>query len=118
MFQFVNRRWGYVLLPAFLGVGLLILLAISIPAAATTVSFTAEADAYVLSSRPTSNRGIWSRLRTQVSPDQRSYVRFDVQGVTGTVNTAVLRLYIRSTNSAGLAVHAVADQLGRDHHHL
>jgi hypothetical protein len=60
--------------------------------AATTV-FNPAADAYVSSSSPNSNYGTSTHLRAQgSSPTYRSYLSFDVQGLSGQVTGAVLRL--------------------------
>lgn len=70
-------------------------LAAALPAlagAATTV-FNPVADSYVSSSSPNSNYGTSTHLRAQgSSPTYMSYLRFDVQGLSGQVTGAVLRL--------------------------
>jgi hypothetical protein len=70
-------------------------LAAAMPAlasAATTV-FNPVADSYVSSSSPNTNYGTSTHLRAQGStPTYTSYLRFDVQGLSGQVTGAVLRL--------------------------
>ncbi|MCP5094588.1 MAG: DNRLRE domain-containing protein, partial [Chloroflexi bacterium] len=110
MMSFLGKqRWGYIVLPVVFAVSFILLLTMSLPASATTYTITPEADAFVQSSRANNNYGTWTRFRTQGAPEIRSYLRFDVQGLDGSVNTAVLRLSVRSTNGAGIAVHQVAD---------
>ena len=68
-------------------------------AATTTTTFTAAADAYVSQAQPNRKFGGVTELRAQAPPSEfRSYLRFDVQGVAGTVSRATLRL--RPTGAA------------------
>jgi acid phosphatase len=43
------------------------------------------------------------------TPIVHSYLRFDVQGLSGTVTNATLRVYANSSSSAGYTVHGVSD---------
>lgn len=72
-------------------------------------TFTPVADAYVHAEKPTGNAGSSSSLRVDGSPEMRSYLRFDVQGVAGSVVRARLRLFANSAHSAGHDVRGVAD---------
>ena len=67
--------------------------------------FTATADARVESASPSSNFGSDGTLRVDGSstgePTITSYLRFDVSGVSGTVQRAVLRLYVTSGTANG-----------------
>jgi hypothetical protein len=72
----------------------------------TTV--TATADAKVDSSVPTTNFGTVA-LRVDGSPDVRSYVKFDTTSVTGTIQSATLRIYATSSQSVGFDVYGVTD---------
>ena len=74
-----------------------------------STTFNPVADASVLANRPTSNFGSMSQLRLDASPIMNSYLRFDVQGLTGTVNSATLRLFVDTTSSVGFTAHEVAD---------
>jgi hypothetical protein len=74
-----------------------------------TVTLTPAADAYVDSTLPTSNFGTSVKLRTDGSPLVRSFLRFNVQGVAGTVTRATLRIFANTSNSAGYEIHGVAD---------
>jgi hypothetical protein len=74
-----------------------------------TATFNPEADAFSIASRPNGNLGGASTLRIDASPETNSYLRFNVQGITGSVTQATLRLYLQSASSAGYDVHQVAD---------
>jgi hypothetical protein len=77
---------------------------------ATTTTFKATADAYVLKSSPGSNYGKATNLRVDGSPVTRSYLRFVVSGLaSGTVQSAILRIYANSANTTGFSVHSVAN---------
>ena len=65
--------------------------ATSIPGGAL-VTFLPIADAYVRDSSPTSNYGNATSLRADASPVDRSYLRFNVQGLGSPVTRATLRL--------------------------
>lgn len=83
--------------------------ATSSPTATATPStfvFTTEADAFVLSANPGGNYGTDIRLRTNASPAENSYVRFNVQGPSKTVTSAVLRARPLTASSSGFNVHA------------
>ena len=73
-----------------------------------TSTFTAEADAFVRADSPTSNFGTDSELRMDASPQQESYVKFDVSGVGGLVTSATLRLFANNGTSNAPAVHTTA----------
>lgn len=76
---------------------------------ATVWSHTPLADSYVNVSKPGSNYGTLTTLRADASPDFRSYLRFDVQGLSGTVTKATLRVYANSASSVGCTVYSVDD---------
>ena len=61
----------------------------------TTVAFTAQADARVEEANVSTNYGTATMLRTVAAknPDVESYLRFQVAGVAGTVQSAKLRVY-------------------------
>lgn len=67
-------------------------------AAADVATITPVADSRVLQSNPTANSGTVTRLDVD-SPGEQSYLRFNVTGVTGTVQTATLRLFVRNSSS-------------------
>jgi len=84
-------------------------ISISVDPAQTTFVFEAVADAYVDANSANTNRGSSSQLRVDGSPERLSYLRFDVQGLPGSVVTATLRIYAQSNHSAGFEVEEVAD---------
>ncbi len=75
-----------------------------------TYTFPAVADAYVASDLTSSNFGSSGMLKADASPDYRSYLRFNVADITGTVTSATLRLYATSSSAAGYRVHNVTSQ--------
>lgn len=74
-----------------------------------SVTVNPEADAFAIASRPNGNLGGAATLRIDASPVTNSYLRFNVQGVTGAVTQATLRIYTQSTSTPGFNVHQVAD---------
>lgn len=72
-------------------------------------TFLPLADAYVNSGSPASNYGSSTTLRADASPDIHSYLRFSVQGLSGAVTRATLRVYANSASSLGCTVHSVSD---------
>ena len=48
-------------------------------------------------------------LRTDASPDMRSYLRFTLQGITGTVRRATLRVFANSAATSGINIYSVSD---------
>ena len=71
--------------------------------------FDAVADASVLGSSPGSNVGGAVDLLADSSPVEESYLRFDVQGLGGSVQNAVLRLYATNGSSDGPAVYGAGN---------
>jgi hypothetical protein len=84
---------------------------VSLPdATATSVRsvFTPAADAYVSRARPDRNFGSGPTLHTDAFPKaERSYLRFDLRQLAGTVDTATLRLYAETASRTGYAVRPV-----------
>jgi hypothetical protein len=78
------------------------------PGAGGSFTFNPVADAIVLSNRATANYGTIGSLGTDDLPTLVSYLRFDVQGMSGTVSNATLRVYLNSGSSA-VAIAEVAD---------
>ena len=78
------------------------------PGGATTLTFAPIADAYISESSPATNYGLALNLRVDSSaPKQASYLRFDIQGVEGTVTRATLRVFAASGSTAGYEVRTV-----------
>ncbi len=74
------------------------------------VVLPAQVDAFVDASTPATNYGNNSVLRTNASPEQRSYLRFNVTGLGGqAITRATLRLYANGSSSGGYSVRAVSD---------
>ena len=74
-----------------------------------TRTFNPVADSYVTESSPTGNFGNNTLLRVDNSPVTRSYLRFDVRNLTGTVTSATLRVWAPSNSNRGHEVHPVQD---------
>ncbi len=72
-------------------------------------TFAAAADAYVSAENATNNYGTAKFLRADASPSVRTFLRFDVEGIAGTVLTATLRMYAESNSSLGYTVAGVPD---------
>ncbi|MEA2449487.1 MAG: large repetitive protein [Thermoleophilaceae bacterium] len=64
-----------------------------------TVTLGPVADAYADQLNPTRNYGSLTSLRLDGSPVQRTYLRFDVQGLQGTVQDARLRVFSNSSSA-------------------
>jgi hypothetical protein len=64
-------------------------------------TFVPIADAYVYESKPTTNYGTSNLLRADGSPIMESFLRFNIQGVNGTITRVTLRVYANSASSAG-----------------
>ncbi len=68
------------------------------------------ADAFVDSANPARNYGALTTLRVDASaPVQRSFLRFDLSGVTGTVTSATLRVWAETGQVTGYDVYGVAN---------
>ena len=67
------------------------------------------ADSYADSSTPTSNFGTQTQVRIDGSPVVRTFLRFTVAGTSGTVKSAVLRVYANTAQTKGYDVYSVAD---------
>jgi Calcineurin-like phosphoesterase len=76
------------------------------PTPASSLTFTTNADAYVEQGNPTANFGSTTVLPTDNSPVQRSYLRFDVSGVSGSVQSAKLRVFVTDGTTNGPQVFA------------
>ena len=74
-----------------------------------TFTFTPVADSYVDASAPTTNHGTLTALRVDGSPVVRSYLRFNLAGVTGSVTSATLRVMPTTSQSTGYTASSVSD---------
>jgi hypothetical protein len=68
------------------------------------------ADTYADQSQPNKNSGSAPSLFVDNSPVRRAYLRFNLQGITGTVVKATLRVYANSASATGYEVHGVTSQ--------
>jgi hypothetical protein len=69
--------------------------------------FTPVADAYVSTAHPDANYGTEPTLRADAVPKIRSYLRFRLDGLSGRVVEAKLRLWSPTGDLAGYSVHPV-----------
>jgi acid phosphatase type 7 len=81
---------------------------IPILAAQSSSTLTPQADAYVDSSSPGTNFGTRVTLRVDGSPTVRSYLRFDLSALSGTISQARLRIYANSSAAGGIRVYPVS----------
>jgi chitodextrinase len=81
---------------------------VTTPTGGSSQTFLPSADAFVASSKPSANSGSLTQLRADSTPTN-SYIRFDVQGLSGAATQASLRICPINSNAAGVAVHDVAD---------
>jgi hypothetical protein len=58
---------------------------------------------------PSTNYGATTTLRADATPLVRSYLRFNVQGLSGTITRVTLRIYSNSSSSVGYEVRNVTD---------
>lgn len=79
------------------------------PGSTGSVTFIPIADSYVNESSPTTNYGSLSTLRADNSPFVRSYLRFNVQGLSGTVTRATLRVFANSASSIGSSANSLSN---------
>jgi hypothetical protein len=75
----------------------------------TSTTFTPNADSYVDSGSSSTNYGSEPQLRADGSPTVRSYLRFNVQGLSGSVTRATLRVYANGPSSGGYDVRSVSN---------
>jgi hypothetical protein len=79
------------------------------PTTGNTFTFVSIADAYVNSGSATTNYGAVSTLRTDASPDLHSYLRFNVQGVSGNITRATLRIFANSASTIGCSANSLSN---------
>ena len=79
------------------------------PPSTGTLTFSPAADAYVTSAIPNTNYGGSTQLRFDASPTVNGYLTFNVQGLSGSVASAKLKIYANSSSSQGCKVFRVAD---------
>lgn len=75
-----------------------------------TTTFKPTHDAYVKSTEASSNFGTQSTLRMRQSSTMiNSYLKFDITGVSGTVGSAKLRLFVTAASNSGGSVYLVSN---------
>lgn len=79
--------------------------------APATFTFIPVADSYVNSATgsTTTNYGTSTQVRVDGSPIVRTYLRFNVQGLSGTVNRVTLRIFANSASSSSLGASGVSN---------
>jgi hypothetical protein len=70
--------------------------------------FIPEGDAYVSTAHPDTNYGTAPTLRTDATPRLHSFLRFRLQGLSGRVVRAQLRLWSPTGDLVGYSVHPVS----------
>src|SRR4051812_48636370 len=73
---------------------------------ASGFSISPSADSYVDGS---TNHGTSTQIRVDGSPVVTSFLRFNVSGISGTINSVKLRVYNNSAQSVGYTAYSVAD---------
>ncbi|WP_225753255.1 Ig-like domain-containing protein [Actinotalea sp. Marseille-Q4924] len=74
------------------------------------VTVSPAADANVQSRSPSRNFGTATQLLADASPQEESYLQFDVPANAPTVTSAKLRLFVTNGSTNGPAIHSVPDQ--------
>ena len=69
------------------------------PSGPTTLSFVAAADSYTDATAAAANFGTATNVFADTSPAQRGYLRFVASGITGTVQSAVVRVWVTDSAS-------------------
>jgi len=72
--------------------------------ATSATTFEPVADASVRESQPTTNKGTSITMIADTSPQEVSYIRFDVQTGGAAISTATLRLYVSDSTSDAPAI--------------
>ncbi len=75
----------------------------------TTLTLNPAADAYADSVGTKTKYGRRNELRVDGAPVVNSYLRFDMQGLTGSVTAATLRVYATSSTSDSITANYVSD---------
>jgi len=84
---------------------------VSPPGGGSSLTFTPTDDAYVRQPNPTENAGSDTTVRVFKSgaSDTQSYFKFTVAGVTGSVASVTLRLWVTDASSVAGSIYSVAD---------
>jgi trimeric autotransporter adhesin len=86
-------------------------ISVSPPGGGSSLTFTPTDDAYVRQPNPSENAGADTTVRVYKSgaSDTQSYFKFTVGGVTGTVTSVRLRLWVTDASSVAGSIYSVAD---------
>jgi hypothetical protein len=104
------RRWMAVaLVMVAVGVGGVVVTRLRQP---VPMVLTPVADTYVSTAHPDANYGTEPTLRADATPKIRSYLRFRLDGLSGRVVRAKLRLWSPTGDLAGYSVHPVGSGWG------
>ncbi len=79
---------------------------------ALTKTFIASADTEVAQASPTKNFGTVTKFGVDSDPVRHGYVKFDVSGISGTVNSAKIRCYAWNGSTDGPAVYTTSSSWG------
>lgn len=83
---------------------------VTTPVQSSTLVFAPTADSYVSAAKPNVNYGSSTTLRVDSSPTLNSYIRFNVQNLTGrTILRARVLIYVNNNVKTGLNLLSVAD---------
>jgi peptidoglycan/xylan/chitin deacetylase (PgdA/CDA1 family) len=74
-----------------------------------TTTLTPAADAYVNQAATSTNFGTVQQLYAGATPTMRSYLKFVVPNLGGTVSSATLRIYATESSAAGFAVRSAGN---------
>jgi len=84
-----------------------------LPSSSSTLKFAAEADSQVKEANPNANYGSYKSFLVDGAsdPDVESYIRFTVSGVSNTIQSAKLRLYVSTNGTAnGPAIYGTTNR--------
>src|SRR6266545_4788690 len=74
------------------------------------LTFAPSADAQVQDNKPSNNYGTLNTIELRNSPQKfNSYLKFNVTGVTGMIQSAKLRLYVADASNVGGSIYAVSN---------
>jgi hypothetical protein len=69
------------------------------------VNLNPVADSFVGADKPTTNNGTSTAIRQDGTPILRTYIRFDLSGISGTITRATLRVFPNANHTAGIEAH-------------
>jgi large repetitive protein len=98
---------------SFAAASVLAVLAVTFPSAGIsgifTTTLTPTADAYVNQAAPSTNFGTAQQLYAGATPTMRSYLKFVVPNLGGTLSKATLRIFATESSAAGFAVRSAGN---------